>query len=484
MHRFLHVWNLKKYKQNTTPRKPAPCAPALDVPSPHSNVAPDGEHDPGKHTLHHEPFAAPFCAVVQLPVQTTTVPALVSAAQTNTASPLREPRAWIPQLDSGDASRRHTLLADILFALGDSYYSFVINAALWNSGTWNGRTAACVRTAQTRDHVLIAQRMVRADAGVSSGDDSPWVSVLLDLLLAHLCTWDTDVENAGEKTEKIVRSIVFSDGQSGDRLRMLSPRWPHLDIPAYIFLRSTLMRYNSEHGGTEVDTQRVLRQFLNQQPAYLCGLETVSFASINCLPSCLKWCMEALHRNTTLPLDIPGTVESPAAGTYAVLCTLWHLWIRRHLSSSPPSEIATLPQHPEPQTAWEDNAHSQLGISATELLGTVVCMIMAALPKEGLASDEHVLDRALAGANALNALSPKDLVERFLNQVWATNRQLLALPAEEQESQLQTSGITAEAIEPFRRFVAGSLGIDNLPMLEQGAAVYPIVLADPGQSIS
>lgn len=484
VHRFLHIWKLKKYKQNATPKKPAPYAPELDVPSPRSDAALDEEHESGKHTLHHEPSAAPSCAGIQLPVPTATVPAVVPHSLTITADPSRDSHHWVPQLNPNDNNLRHSLLADILFALGDTHYSCVINTALWNTRVWTGHTATFVRAAQTQAHALIAQRMIWGEAGPSPKDDSSWHSTLSELLLAHTCNWVPDAGNGNalEKTQEIVRGVVLNDGQEGDRLRMLSPRGPHLDLQAYIFLRSTLTRYNSEHRGREIDTPGLLQQFLKQQRALLCGQEIGSFPDISCLPSCLKWCTEALGENLTVPPGIRGTVKDPAAAPHAVLCTLLLLRTGLPLPSSPSPEAAT--RQIEPEMAWEDIASTQLGISGTELLSTVVCMIMAALPKQDLVFDELLLNRALAGAKSLSALSPGDLVGRFLNQVWATNRQLMAATAEEQESLPRTSRVTAELLEPFRRFAAESLGVDGLPMLEQGIVVYPIVLADPAQDMS
>jgi hypothetical protein len=238
------------------------------------------------------------------------------------------------------------------------------------------------------------------------------------------------------------------------------------------------------HGEGEVDIHRVLKQFLNQQPVFSCGLDTGPFLGIDGLSDCLAWCMEALRRNTTVSPGICGTVGSPAVEAHTVLCTLWHLWMGRRLPASPSSDFSTGLPDIDPSRVWEAKANPQFGISATELLSTVVYMIMAAVPKQDKHPNETVLDRALAGAHALDALSPEDLIHRFLDQVRATHWQPMALPAEEQESHPQTSGINAEAIGPFRSFAAKSLGIHDLPMLEQEAVVFPIVLADPGWSTS
>ena len=50
VHRFLHVWGLKKYKQNIAPRS-APSLPTLDMPS----LEYDEEQKARQGVLHHEP---------------------------------------------------------------------------------------------------------------------------------------------------------------------------------------------------------------------------------------------------------------------------------------------------------------------------------------------------------------------------------------------------------------------------------------------
>jgi hypothetical protein len=105
----------------------------------------------------------------------------------------------------------------------------------------------------------------------------------------------------------------------------------------------------------------------------------------------------------------------------------------------------------------------------------MVCMIMAAAPQH-----TPVLARALAGANALSTLDilgPEGLLHRFLHQACTGNRRLVAQPQEERGYPVQSIGVDARMIEPFRQFAAGSLGIYDLPVLEEEAVLCDFVLA-------
>ncbi|KAK4155403.1 hypothetical protein C8A00DRAFT_31735 [Chaetomidium leptoderma] len=425
------IWKISKYK-----KKPAPGESRPNVPPP-NNAVPAEEGSANRGTLSHNcPAALPG-----------------------------EPSTWVPRLDCADARARHLCLSETLLAFGDSRYSFVINSALWNHALWDEESlvaysVACVRTAQTPADAKQARYMVHASTARLPGtdDENCWVTWLFDLLCAQTYVWGADVSNGLDQIVAVIVELILEDDQGRDCLKRLVPRGPFLDIPVYILLRSALVWYNSEQVEGEIDIPAMMKQFLGQQPAFfpygLDYMETDPLLAIDCLSSCLTWCTVTLE-SCDSPPAVPGADGNPLTEVYIVLCTFWQTWM-----SAP----------------WAVNVMPQLGISAIELLSTMVCMIMSAAT-QSVNPSSPVLGRALAGAHALWNMSPRDFIDRFLGQVWATNRRLMALPDDAQGSHLQDNAVHAEMIEPFRRFVAQSLGIDDLPVLERGSLVYPMVLA-------
>jgi hypothetical protein len=107
-------------------------------------------------------------------------------------------------------------------------------------------------------------------------------------------------------------------------------------------------------------------------------------------------------------------------------------------------------------------------------------MMMAAVPQQMETQDANIpiARRALAGAGALESLDRRELIRRFVDQVRAANQPLMG-PSDGEHPRLQNSAIHVSELNPFREFVARSLGIEDLPPLEERAVVYPLVLAAP-----
>ncbi|KAK3906317.1 hypothetical protein C8A05DRAFT_29820 [Staphylotrichum tortipilum] len=518
VHRFLHVWKLKKYKQNTSPPASSPDISALAVGTPPRldglpgtphDVPPaephEEDHHFGSHPLYDAipPPTGPYAAAPGLlPPPIAFPPAPAPACPPPAWAPppalaslaIRDPRSWTPLLSpSPDSHLRYARLASMLSALGDAHHAFAIHSSLWTSHPWHAHAVACIRTAQSHPEIESARRMVRAEAAASTEDDTVWETKLTELLLAHTHLWGPDPPAGLERVARIVRAVVRKRGKGRDRLKIVTPRPLPLDIPLYLFFRSALVWHNSASGGGCVDVRGVLKQFLGQQPAFPRGLEhaeTDPLLGIDCLSGCLAWCAGVLRGRPALPAELFNVVGAgPVVEACAVLCVLWRVWLGYR-----PEAAAVWGYHDGagrvcygdglgPCPAWGENARAQMGIEATELLGVVVGMVMAAVPRGqqgGLGMS--LAERALAGASILEGLSSEDLVRRFLEQVWASNKRVMTVGRSGggRGQEVREGLVSAEVVGPLRAFVAGALGVYDLPVLEPGAAVYPLVLGELG----
>ncbi|KAK4130565.1 hypothetical protein BT67DRAFT_436988 [Trichocladium antarcticum] len=504
---YIHAfsrWDIRKYNKGGLESPPSE--------SPARNAAASAEHDASEEP----PPASPD-----------TVPSPVNREPP--APPAPPPQPWTPDLDSADKILGHYRLAEMLLALGDAEFSFIINAQLFKTvhtffmapetsrpsilgGAFSmgdmlplvdGRLAnlvACARTALTREQADTARAMLNDgidlvlggdDEGGANDRDVTWARFVLRLLLA--ATYDGDAGARFHSVELIEEALlgVTLDHQGPPRLRELIGRGPRLDITAYSLLSWALSRFNhdadadadADDGEDCIDSAAILDQFLHQQPALPSGLGNAQLdprfqidclGEIDCVPRCLRWCMSTLANGPAIPAAIRRAVRNRRTAVYAVLCTLWDAWWRSTLAS------------PLSSLAWTVNAEPQLGISATELLATVVYMIMADAPRRETWPDGRVLLRALVAAEALNRLTPTRLLRRFLIQVRYTGEpQMTGRNARHGCVPLDGGGFVppdgaAEMVQPFRNFVANTLRIDGLPILGPDAAVTPLTLANPG----
>jgi hypothetical protein len=372
-------------------------------------------------------------------------------------------------------------MADMLLVLGDYTHCFAINAALGHSEPSHDHTVACVRTAQTQAQAWKARNMVKANFQYLREENDSWTTRLFEFLLAYTYDWGNDREHGLEQIAKTLCEIV-DDRQGHDCLKGLAPRGPGLDVLSYVVFRAGLVRYNRTHQDDEIYIPDVLQQFMGQQPAFRHGseMETNPLPRIDCLSSCLRWCMDTLSNGSVAPVDLPGAGDNPVAEAYTLLCTLWSHWLGCHPRSPLPPHAAATGASLGSFPAWADNAKRQLGISPTELLSTVVCMIVASIPGHTTDASTSVWERALAGARALKKLDSECLMRRFLDQIWAANRWLALRRHEGHDFHRDAANV--EMVEAARRFVAESLGIYDLPALDPGAVVHPLVLVGHEQS--
>ncbi|KAK4192423.1 hypothetical protein QBC35DRAFT_222779 [Podospora australis] len=380
----------------------------------------------------------------------------------------REPSPYNPRLtDQGERTRAHQL-AEILLALGDTHYSFLINAALHDSNPSEEAVIFCVRNAQTSRQAATALKMLNAHTNEPwVREDKSWANFLFLVMAARCYDWPPYVDSGLYQIEGIVKDTIHQDETERERLIELIPRGTRFDIRLYQFLSFTLERYNepTDEDDKLLDVGRVLGQFKDQQlsatrvaqNAVDPKLRGDPLDEINCLAEVLAWCYNELQKD--LYIDVP-TGGDDIGEVNQVLCTLWALWVR----SSPP------------QDRLEENIHKQLGISATELLSIVVSMIMAA----GGQTDELTLDpkpRALTGARMLKGLNRQQLFDQFLRKVYSINLELMSPGSDEYLLPDQEIN-AAKSVNPFRAFVAKELGIDDLPDLPDGFHVPQLLTVD------
>ncbi|KAK4109611.1 hypothetical protein N656DRAFT_782851 [Canariomyces notabilis] len=493
IHQF-DIWGFRKYTKSDQPAPPtrlprrspakrSDARPSSNKPRPLAKDTLSSRARPVK------PFAAqaPAALTLSLPASTVKPP----------ATPAPEP--YQVRLDSDEAVNQHRWLADILKELGDAHYSFGVYRALYEKTHPNGKRLvasifACVRTAQTDRQANEVQKMLVNDMEtVQEHGENTCSNFLFDLMWGHAQGPDLNAESDRiQLLEKAINDNVVDDGGL-ERLRTLKPRGPSLDIPTFVLLGSTLAQYNQ---CTDFDVEEeyicnidVLEQFRSQQPAFSGDAQnTDPLLQIDCLMSCLKWCLVVLQHSPSIPQVIRVTDGNEVTEAYQVLLTLWCILVRSCMPSLSDSNILELENCPNLDISWAEKAHQQLDISATELLSTMVGMMLAATSTKhetGTDAAAAALDRALDGARALeklSTLSSETLILRFLNQVLAHNLQLM-VPLEDDihhsadsNASFEEAVAVARMITPFRDFATKVLGIQGLPPLAPGVSVCPALL--------
>ncbi|KAK3307531.1 uncharacterized protein B0T15DRAFT_493005 [Chaetomium strumarium] len=503
-HRIRKVWGVTKYNKGIPEGQdatghPRPKGQPANGRQLRSAVASSGAHHPQCDNLpHHNHPVQSSAAVRERQAAKTAGQSALSSAPQASLPLTQKPVSYLAHLAAKDSDSRlrHRWLADMLLALGDSHHAFDIGAALWEAEPTNGMPPAhdtllhvvsCVRAARTQEQAASCRQMLNTiDIGVSRDeqDEGSWRTTVKDLLCALTYRCDTDAIACLGQIQDTIDDIVEADQGSWRLEPLIAREGLRFDVPAYILLSSALEWHNAvrkaeeeevedrEFEGQEVDIPTVLQQFVDQQPA-VCEGPDADF----CLPVCLSWCIDMLKSDPKMPAiasDTRATNVNRSSAVYTVLCGLWKTWLDSRL---PPSSSSP---------AWASDTESQLGIPATQLLCTVVCMMMAAVPQQKEVEDANnipLAQRALAGANALKSLDRRELICRFVDQVRASNQPLTG-PPKGGHLRLQKNSVVdvdvdvdVSALNPFREFVAQSLGIEDLPALGEGAGVYPLVLA-------
>ena len=396
-------------------------------------------------------------------------------------------------MDTNDASRRHLFLSDMLSALGDGTSAFPIYFSLCRStstGLPLAHLIACACAAQTQGHAIQARTLLDdyVDEILDHAGRGSSAELLFKLLAARAWDWPGDEDNANGQIDELIIACTESLPDNELQLKALPPRDNSLDIPLYQHLGYALGRWNdsnaSNMGVDKIDVDRLLCQMVSQQ---LASEDDPGSAVIDpslrmgCLPSCLKWCLDVLAQNPVIPNALLGRAGSPVdalTAIYQVSCTLWGIWLSYILPSSSsvrfPPEISAQAGRC-PHASWADESETQLGISAAELLVTVVCMIMAeawtaTTTMDPCAAGSDIILHAQQGASVLVSLAPGEILDRFLRQVRQNSDPRMLAPTK----------VAVEVIpaifRPFRDFVFTCLGLP-VSAPDPDAPVHPLVLA-------
>ncbi|GAB1316627.1 hypothetical protein MFIFM68171_06837 [Madurella fahalii] len=467
----LKVWGVRKYSasQDTQQTKPATQPKVKVEPHLRAGAAPPPVNPPPANQG----------------TATRTRPSSVLTGRIR-PSPAQERRPCHPRLNLGEAGVRQRLLAEILFAFGDVDGAFGVYTALHEKEDIAASIFDLARTLQSKEQAVHVRSRVNDNLSSWDLDPGTWSGFFIKMLLAHCNDWDpTAGVNGLDPMSRLISKIVVEDDQGQDRLKRLTFRELPFDVPAYVLLDLALDRYNQcgADGESEIDDAEILEQFMDQQPAFSGGslsMQSSTSRRIDCLVSCLNWCIEVLRYgglDTHVAIPVNDSTELDEA--YQVLCRLWY-----NMLFGPPAGQRSGSGDP---LAWTNSAKTQLDISATELLTSVVCMIMSiVLDRETEASNHSLLERAWTAACDLRRLQPEELFLCFLNQVRATNLRLLALPQDLESLPLPardpakfSDEATATMIGNLREFAAEVLQSSNdLPPFKQGVTVFPLVLAE------
>ncbi|KAM7187052.1 hypothetical protein V8F33_011471 [Rhypophila sp. PSN 637] len=360
-------------------------------------------------------------------------------------------------MSSQDVKYWYSLLADMLYALGDSQSAFQIRACLYQYYPDVSFAVACGRSAQATFQIEDVRGIIEKAINNPEVRDGSWIKFLFGAQLAR--TWEQvgENQNAFEQTADLVEKYL---DLGTSQPRPMVTRGPELDIVAYIYLRYLIPQFNKdplnfEDGDPKLDDHKFLQNFLEQQP-------WASRRNISCLSSCLNWCIDVLEANLALGEGVQNTAWDPV---YKIVCLLWQTWTQgiQQSQSSP---------------QWSGQAMKQLGISASELLTLVVCMIMAtpnpagrARGKKSDSSDATIAD-AVRRANELRKSDDDTLLKHFLFEVRRSADQRMAARDE------TVNLVRSTEFQPVRDFIATCVPeYIKLPVAHSGY-IYPLTVAD------
>lgn len=401
---------------------------------------------------------------VQPPQQSTFKSFTPRAHIHNTEQPQNIER-FLPDLDATNAELWYKPLADILHSLGDCLSAFQILVALYSRQPELSLAILCARTAHTRDQVAHVQYIIESAINMPpvSGEvpeEKSWTKFLLGAQSAHYWGQTSNETNRSEQFGQLVEDYI--DIWESEIRQPFTPRSPtlKLDITVYRYLYRALLYFDAdpnnftmEEPGLDID--KILGQFLGQQPAGPSLGRSNPLSEISCVYGCLRWCIGMLRHDHR-----PEILNTTGRSEYSIACMLWCVWMQNQ------GTVAA---------NWSNDTMAQLDMSPSELLVTVVCMIMATEPDHGHTRSgpaPGIIRDALSRANTLAETSPRELLDRFLHQIRETSEQRMA-----------TSPPYLDLSEfiPFRNIIS-SCGVPvfiHLPRIPDGPVIHPLTLADP-----
>ncbi|KAK1752147.1 hypothetical protein QBC47DRAFT_67443 [Echria macrotheca] len=373
------------------------------------------------------------------------------------------------------------LLADVFLSVSDSgSFGVLVDLCNAHSGNILPELIACLRAVQTKHQADTARHLLQREVNngnrvFEEGVDeaiSP-VALLVDIEVARTYDHHDDVPHAVGQIKMHLGRITTRDQDGSRRLRILERRGPTLDMPllsliGYLVKRSNETRNHTPGDAELINEDGITHQFVAHQ---LDGLHPPGYNSDNparelpCIQQCIGFCDGILSSKKRF--FIPGELCT-LPPVYQIFGAIWGQWISLMASPGRRSE----------KNAWADESHGaqrQLGISATELLLTVVCMIMA----KGAAcrSPRNALAQARLGVSSVagvGSMSPTAIFYLFLRQFRNNNEWRMLAPRE------PVRPLPAEQASNFRRFVWSTLRNPEV-QFDFTQLVHPLWLATPEQ---
>ncbi|KAK0743919.1 hypothetical protein B0T18DRAFT_416164 [Schizothecium vesticola] len=376
-----------------------------------------------------------------------------------------------------DSNQRKALMADVLFSAGYSGASLLYRANLPPGGSNDTRPVdisslrsiffSFARASQTPGHAATAVKLIDTHVngclqrmeGDQDRDHALWVSTF-DIMVARIQHDASD--QGGSQTPALLEMAIGPFIKTGtDDLRSTFPRLQdhRALIPFYLHLSYALIRWNDFAYRTRqlVAVEDTLRMLIDRQ------LEPEgAHPMIDCLRDCLNWCIETLDQKPEIPTLLEDRQGDSLTGVYQIVGTLW----RAYVTNTP------TPSWPTP--TWASSCEISSGMSAAELLITLICTAMA----RNLAKMSKPLDCAREGFNDLDELDRHALLHHFLHQLRRTSDPRMLAP------RLRPANAVTELGKPpifaaFLNFVTETLGVEGLAPAD-ATPVIPVVVAHGG----
>ncbi|KAF4626226.1 hypothetical protein G7Y89_g11937 [Cudoniella acicularis] len=335
------------------------------------------------------------------------------------------------------------IAADCLLSLTFDKESFALNVLLFKrikqyprcpTSVVHSALIACARSCQQPSQVEIAQNLLHQALDESKGPINEAENFVFRMLLADTYTRGQKYGDAIPHVKHAWRS-VFSHRNF---LQCLPKEHRALDLILYHYL-SRSMRYHEllvDEDAPSNDIQlevnpallesQIQDQFLQKKP----GPFELEDGRLNnpCIRSCIRWCTKEIEGTASEPRPWKTLIKKCEQHRWAqgtglqLLVTLrmtenqillalifaleLYLWQRWQTLRSDPAEQDDL--------LWAHQAENLMGISASELLGTVSNLIICESHREKSKLNRGLLARARTGASRLSKLSDQKIGVNFL----------------------------------------------------------------------
>lgn len=336
------------------------------------------------------------------------------------------------------------IAADCLLSLTFDEESFPLNVLLFKrikqysgcpTDVVYSALIACARSCEKPSQVEIAQNLLHQALDESKGPINEAENFVFRMLLADTYTRGRKYEDAITHVKHAWRSVFPHE----NFLQCLPKEHRALDLILYHYL-SRSVRYRellADEDAPSNDVQleanpallesQIQDQFLQKKP----GPFELEGGRLNnpCIRSCIRWCTKVIEGTASEPrpwktlikkceqhhwaqgtgLQLLVTLRMTEKQFYLVLVFalelyLWRQW--QTLRSDPAEQDDLL---------WAYQAENLMGISASELLGTVASLIIRESNYAKSKLNRGLLARARIGASRLSKLSDKKIGVNFLS---------------------------------------------------------------------